>query len=310
MAQAVEIAQKLKLTSIALGCLTRKELCSAFARVNPNTLMTLQNSYNWQSGRSVPRSFSIFEDWAGALGIENGPHFVMSSSLSEFVRVLGEKFSLPAELLKTFGYEGPAAPSSSAPAAPFAAGPSSDDADNIWTGARLLQGNFFAISPSWSPSQHGQLVGGPLTIDFVNDALIASYQETVLGQTVPFSGIGTTDGRTCQLSLQCAADGRNFLMAFHLPPLPGNIAGGIFAGSAIYDPNSEPTASSIVPVAQPRPLPGRTGGAVAIPGPGTGDDGTDAGTTRVRQRSGSAGGAGNPASDSGRRLQIDRDGPT
>ena len=246
MAQAVEIAQKLKLTSIALGCLTRKELCSAFARVNPNTLMTLQNSYNWQSGRSVPRSFSIFEDWAGALGIENGPHFVMSSSLSEFVRVLGEKFSLPAELLKTFGYEGPAAPSSSAPSAPFAAGPSSDDADNIWTGARLLQGNFFAISPSWSPSQHGQLVGGPLTIDFVNDALIASYQETVLGQTVPFSGIGTTDGRTCQLSLQCAADGRNFLMAFHLPPLPGNIAGGIFAGSAIYDPNSEPTASSIV----------------------------------------------------------------
>ncbi|WPZ34004.1 hypothetical protein T8K17_22535 [Thalassobaculum sp. OXR-137] len=238
MAQAVEIAQKLKLTSIALGCLTRKELCSAFARVNPNTLMTLQNSYNWQSGRSIPRSFSIFEDWAAALGIDQGPHFVMSSSLGEFVRVLGEKFSLPADLLKSFGYDGPAAPSADLPPR--------DDGGSIWTGGGLLRGSFLAVSPSWSPSQRGRLVCGPLTIDVVNETLVASYQESVLGQTVPFSGTGTTDGRTCQLMLRCPATGDGFLMAFHLPPLPGNFAGGIFAGSAIYDPNSEPTASSIV----------------------------------------------------------------
>ena len=40
MRQAVDIAKKLELTSVALGCLTRKELCTAFVRVNPNTMMT------------------------------------------------------------------------------------------------------------------------------------------------------------------------------------------------------------------------------------------------------------------------------
>ena len=43
MRQAVDIAKKLELTSVALGCLTRKELCTALVRVNPNTIMTLQN---------------------------------------------------------------------------------------------------------------------------------------------------------------------------------------------------------------------------------------------------------------------------
>src|SRR3546814_938288 len=56
MRRAVDIARKLELTALALGCLTRKELCAAFVRVNPNTIMTPQNCYNWQSGRSVPRS--------------------------------------------------------------------------------------------------------------------------------------------------------------------------------------------------------------------------------------------------------------
>lgn len=238
MAEAVDIARKLKLTSIALGCLTRKELCSAFARINPNTLMTLQNSYNWQSGRSIPRSFGIFEDWAAALGISEGPHFVMSSSMNEFVRVLGEKFSLPDDLLKSFGYAG-----TSPAAAPHSSG---DGSDLMWSDGGLLRGSFLALSMAWSPSQSGQLLCGSMVLDATPDALSATYQEIVLGQPIGFSGIGMVDGRTCQLTLQCSAVGGSYLMAFHLPPLPGNLAGGIFAGSALYDPNSEPTASRIV----------------------------------------------------------------
>lgn len=238
MAQAVDIAQKLKLTSIALGCLTRKELCTAFTRVNPNTLMTLQNSYNWQSGRSIPRSFSIFEDWAAALDLADGPHFVMSSSLSEFVRVLGEKFNLPDELLQSFGY--------SAAAAPARAAPTPDATDAMWSGGGLLRGSFLAVSPSWSPLQNGRLLCGPMAIETSENGLTATYQEIFLGQSIDFAGSGVSDGRTCQLVLQCSASGGSYLMAFHLPPLPGNLAGGIFAGGAIYDPNSEPTASTIL----------------------------------------------------------------
>lgn len=239
MAQAVDIAQKLKLTSIALGCLTRKELCTAFARVNPNTLMTLQNSYNWQSGRSIPRSFSIFEDWATALGIPEGPHFVMSSSMNEFVRVLGEAFSLPDELLKSFGY-------SSTGIVTEDSSPSVDGSEAMWSGGSLLRGSFLALSMSWSPSQHGRLVCGPMTLETSGTGLSATYREIVLGQTISFLGTGVADGRTCQVMMQCSANGGSFLMAFHLPPLPGNLAGGVFAGSALYDPNSEPTASTIV----------------------------------------------------------------
>src|SRR3546814_18562938 len=101
MRRAVDIARKLELTALALGCLTRKELCAAFVRVNPNTIMTPQNCYNWQSGRSVPRSFGVFEDWAAVIGIAEGPLFVMSSGLSEFVGGLGGNFALPADLMRS-----------------------------------------------------------------------------------------------------------------------------------------------------------------------------------------------------------------
>lgn len=238
MRQFVEIAKKLELTSIALGCLTRKELCAAFARVNPNTAMTLQNSYNWRSGRSVPRTFSLFEDWAAAVGVEEGPHFVMSSSLNEFVRVLGDKFALPDELLEAFG-----GPMSGGAAAPLPA----DEGDTVaWGKGSLLRGSFLGLSPSWSPIQRGRLLCGVATFEIADGCVSASYRENVLGRTIVFTGSGMTDGRSCQVNLRCEANGGAYFMAFHLPSLPGNLAGGIFAGTALYDPNSEPTASALL----------------------------------------------------------------
>src|SRR3546814_7379342 len=53
MRRAVDIARKLELTALALGCLKRKELCAAFVRVNPNTIMTPQNCYNRSEERRV-----------------------------------------------------------------------------------------------------------------------------------------------------------------------------------------------------------------------------------------------------------------
>ena len=237
MRQTIDIARKLELTSIALGCLTRKELCAAFQQVNPNTVMTLQNSYNWQSGRSSPRNFSLFEDWAAALGLTAGPHFVMTCTLEEFVQALGERFSLPDRLLESFGQR---------PAAETGA-PATDAEGAAWRNGALLRGSFMAVSLSWSPMQRGRLLCG--TIDFDVQAgrgLTATYRENVLGRMISFTGGGVEDGRTGQLTLQCDANGASFFMAFHLPTLPGNLAGGVFAGNALYDPNSEPTASAIL----------------------------------------------------------------
>jgi hypothetical protein len=236
MKQVIDIAKKLELTSIALGCLTRKELCAAFQRVNPNTSMTLQNSYNWQRGRSVPRNFSLFEDWAAATGLSQGPHFIMSSALDEFIDALGEKFALPERLLESYGRS----------AASTATVPTDDGEDPTWRNGALLRGSFLALSVAWSPMQRGRLLCGAIAFQTEGGRVAAQYVENVLGRAIVFNGSGAEDGKTGQVALRCEANGAAFLMAFHLPPLPGNLAGGVFAGNALYDSNSEPTACSLL----------------------------------------------------------------
>lgn len=236
MQRAVDIAKKLELTAIALGCLTRKELCAAFRAVNPNTALTLQSSYNWLNGRSLPRTFGIYEDWATALGLEEGAHFIISSSLADFAQALKRKVNLPQDLLDSI-----APPPAEAPPPPEEAPPRP-----VWRNGALLTGQFLALSLAWSPAQAGQLLIGALTVHSKDGGLSAEYFEKVLDRTLRFAGTGMEDGRTGQLSLRCDANAGTFLMAFHLPTLPGNLAAGIFAGNTVYDPDSEPTASPIL----------------------------------------------------------------
>lgn len=239
MQQMVEVARKLELTSIALGCLTRKELCNAFMRVNANTVLTLQNSYNWQSGRSTPRSFSLFEDWAQVLGIAEGPHFVMSSSLSDFARVLGERFDLPEALLAAFDH-------SPVLAVPPPIAPMAGEA-GVWNADAMLAGSFLALAPSWSPLQRGRLLCGAMSFQTAGGTISLHYQENVAGRALVFAGTGASDGRSCQMTLRSEANGGLYLIAFHLPLL-GILAGGVFAGNAFYDPNAEPNCSAILMV--------------------------------------------------------------
>lgn len=247
MRRVVDLAKKLEVTSLVLGCLTRKELCAAFARINPNTVMTLQNSYNWQSGRAAPRSFSLFEDWAAVLRLDQGPHFVMSSSLKEFVQALDGKVVLPDGLLQTLGEASapPATPASGAtPAEPA---PARTETGGAWQSRALLEGSFLALSLAWSPAQRGRLLAGALSLEVESTRrLSAIYLENVLGRVITFAGEGAEDGQTAQLRLQCEANATSFLMALHLPLVPGNLGGGIFAGHAVYDPDSEPTAGAIL----------------------------------------------------------------
>src|SRR5690606_18198644 len=118
-----------------------------------------------------------------------------------------------------------------------AATPAPDGEMAAWDSTALLHGSFLALSFSWSPRQRGRLLSGVLTLDADGGGLTARYRENILGRTVLFTGDARTDGRTCQVTLRCMANGGTFLMALHLPVLPGNLAGGIFAGSTIYDPD-------------------------------------------------------------------------
>ncbi|HSP23984.1 MAG TPA: hypothetical protein VLQ65_02305 [Saliniramus sp.] len=237
MARTIDVARKLDLTAIALGCLTRKELCAAFFEVNPNTVLTLQNCYNWLGGRSTPRSFSLYEDWAQVLGLDEGPHFIMTSTLAAFTQRLATKMDLPEALL--------AYPTDSLSSSAVAE-PRGNPAPS-WRTNALLKGSYLMLSLAWAPTARGRLLGGALLLGTRDDgALRADYLETILGQRVRFEGRGVEHGRTAQLTLTCTANAETFFMALHLPILPGNLGAGIFAGNTVYDADSAPSACPVL----------------------------------------------------------------
>jgi hypothetical protein len=239
MARTVDVARKLDLTAIALGCLTRKELCAAFFRVNPSTVLTVQNCHNWAAGRSIPRSFSLYEDWAQVLGLEEGPHFVMTSTLATFTQRLAAKMDLPEALFAALDN------SLLAEAAPRVE--SADAPAPSWRMDALLHGSFLVLSLAWAPTARGRLLGGALLLGASGEGeLRADYIETVLGQRVRFTGRGMKHERTAHLTLTCMANGGTFFMALQTPILPGNLGAGVFAGNTVHDFDSAPSACPVL----------------------------------------------------------------
>jgi hypothetical protein len=239
--RTIDVARKLDLTAIALGCLTRKELCAAFFRVNPNTVLTVQNCHNWLGGRSTPRSFSLYEDWATVLGLEEGPHFIMTCTLAVFTQRLAIKMDLPEALLASLNdslpKSGEAAPQEEA----------ADASAFSWRTNALLKGSYLVLSLAWAPTARGRLLGGALRVGASDDReMRADYLETILGEKVRFDGRGVKHESTAQLALTCMANGRMFFMALQLPVLPGNLGAGVFAGNAVYDIDSAPSACPVL----------------------------------------------------------------
>jgi hypothetical protein len=235
--RTVDVAKKLNLTANALGCLTRKELCAAFFQVNPNTVLTVQNCHNWLGGRSTPRSFSLYEDWAKVLGLEEGPHFLMTSTLAAFTQRLAIKMDLPEALLASFNdslpKSGKAEPQQEA----------ADASAFSWRTNALWKESYLVLSLAWAPTARGRLLGGALLLEASDDGdMRAGYLETILGEKVRFEGRGVKHESTAQLALTCMVNGRTFFMALQLPVLPGNLGAGVFAGNAVYDIDSAPSA--------------------------------------------------------------------
>lgn len=241
MARTIDVAEKLNLTAIALGCLTRKELCAAFFQINPNTVLTLQNCYNWLGGRSTPRNFSFYEDWALMLDLDEGPHFIMTCTLAAFTERIAAKMNLPDALLASLG-DRPHKSNGAAPRQDHVGGQ-----DPSWLANALLQGSYLALSLAWAPTARERLLQGTLHLGTRDDGkLHADYLETILGRKVLFEGHGQEQGHTAQLTLTCQANATTFFMAFHLPILPGNLGAGIFAGNTVYDSASTPAACPIL----------------------------------------------------------------
>ncbi|KFC69269.1 hypothetical protein FG93_03315 [Bosea sp. LC85] len=237
------LALKLKLTALALGCPTNKELCARFAAINPATLFVTQNAYKWLSGKAMPRAASVYEDWSKVLGGSLTAPFLASSSFEEFQHAICAHFGVPDTVLATLRREAglPPVPAPS-PVAPAAARAGARQPGEHW-----LAGSYLAISPAWSRVEVGKLIIGAMRIcaDPMQQLQI-SYSENLFNRPVAMEGHLLSDGRTAQSALTCSYTHRLFFLALNVPTPPANLIGGILSGAAVHDPNARAVACRIL----------------------------------------------------------------
>lgn len=237
-----ELSRKLRLTALALGCATNKELCARFATVNPNTAFTTQNAYKWVRGKATPRLSSVYEDWAQLLAADVSGSFVAASSFREFAAAVQARHPLPEAALARFEREVSDAQS----AAPEQA-PPEPATQPLWQSNHLLCGSYLAISYAWSRAETGNLILGRMDVEARPDGgLDARYTEKLFGRLVPMTGQITGDGRAAQAVLQCGFSGRLYFLAMQVPSPPANLIAGILVGSALHDPHARALAGRML----------------------------------------------------------------
>lgn len=236
------LANKLRLTSLVLGCSTNKELCARFAAINPATAFIAQNAYKWLGGKAMPRVSSVYEDWAQVLGGGVSAPFIASSSFDEFAAALSKLFLVPegalAELRENIGPP-PTLRSDGAPDV-------NDMASSLRPSDQMLIGNYLAISPAWSRGEAGRLIVGFAKIEIdVARSLQITYCERLFNRLIVMCGAMVGDGRSAQSAMTCTYTRRLMFLALQVPPPPANLIGGILSGAAIHDHEARSLAARI-----------------------------------------------------------------
>jgi hypothetical protein len=237
------LALKLRLTSLALGCSTHKELCARFAAINRTTLFVPQNAYKWLSGKAMPRASSVYEDWVRVLDGALTAPFIASSSFQEFQDAICTRFAVPETALAILRTEA----GLSANREPVLVAASFATGNGPQLAGHWLEGAYLAISPAWSSTEGGRLIVGAVTIHpNTTQRLQISYSENLFNRQVLMSGQLLHDGRTAQSALACSYTHRLFFLALNVPTPPASLIGGIFTGAAVHDPDARATACRIL----------------------------------------------------------------
>lgn len=241
--QGKVLANKLRLTSLVLGCSTNKELCARFATVNPSTAFVAQNAYKWLGGKAMPRVSSVYEDWAQVLGGGVSAPFIASSSFDEFAAVMGKLYSVPEKALSNLRQE-LGLPSGLSVGAE---GSASDPVGLLRPSDQFLVGDYLAISPAWSRGEAGKLIVGYARIEAkAGKGLQVDYCESLFNRLIVMNGTLVCDGRSAQSAMTCTYTRRLIFLALQAPPPPANLIGGILSGAAIHDHEARSLATRIV----------------------------------------------------------------
>lgn len=224
------LANKLRLTSLALGNATHKELCGRFAEVNPGTVFTIENCYKWMRGKTEPRVSSVYGDWASVLGGGLTASFIAASTFDEFATAVQALYSVPDAALAKLREQ-------SSDPLQVAIGPGGlTSHNNPWQTNRLLLGNYLAISLAWSRAEQDRLILGRATITQDESGnLLTRYQENLFGRSILSTGQMVCDGRLAQSPMICTSTGRLYFLGLQAPTPPANLIGGMLSGGALYD---------------------------------------------------------------------------
>lgn len=228
---SLSFAQKLGVTAVLLGCATRKELCARFRAVNPATEFDLERSFKWLQGKSLPRSMTVYDDWARLLGTSRGGAWLAGCSVDAFVDEVCALFQADAAEVQQR-------------AARFLG-------ERAGSGGDGLSGDFLCYSWAWSPFRQGALIRGTLALRPAPSGRVgAVYSEQLDRQLGVFNGSGIRTGRTLQLTL-AGGEGEHMAQSLLVSGRPNDCFCGVLQGFTIAGPTAEVSACRIMGIRLP-----------------------------------------------------------
>jgi hypothetical protein len=235
-AMVVDLAGKLRLTALLLGCDSAAALCARFRDFNDATECRPDRVRDWLRGRAQPRTRRLFEDWVRLLGVDRPGKWIQECGFAVFATELeslhGDRVTgLAAQALRGRGR----------PAA-----------TDTGYGHAHLRGAYACYSQAWSPAHRGQIIRGALRIRERDGAgLEAAYSETLLGDAMQVEGSLEVTSGTVYMLLREPGSGLPVFIALSVPAAPITLMAGIMAGPCFVVDHSLPTGTRIVAIRVP-----------------------------------------------------------
>jgi hypothetical protein len=236
----LNLAAKLRLTAVVLGCVGRKDLWAKFRAANPATQFDLERAHKWLQGKAMPRSASVYDDWAKVLGTSRSGAWLASCTVDAFLQEVCTLYSADAIALMGQAGIGQIDP---APPASLSRPPD------------YLCGHYACYSTAWSPYHRGHLIRGALLIEIARpgNGLRATYTVSLLGSPVAFSGTVILSARTLHMGVRETSGMPPLFISLIRPGLPASALCGVMSGATAVGPEPQPATTRMAVIRVPRP---------------------------------------------------------
>lgn len=237
----LDLAAKLRLTAELLGCAGRKDLCARFRAANPATQFDLERAHKWLQGKALPRSASVYDDWAKVLGTSRSGAWLAACTLDAFLQEVCALYNAdPIALMRQ---------------AEMRHGEAATSVPRSRNSEDYLCGNYACYSSAWSPYYRGHLIRGALLIEPAQrgTGLSATYTESLFREPAAFSGPVILAGRTLHLHVREASGMPPLFITLIRPGPPASALCGVMSGATVVGPEPQPSMTRMAVIRVPEP---------------------------------------------------------